>query len=76
MPCNEGDDDQKSTVIGGDDRKSTVVSDIGRPNERVGDEAIWPANVADEPVNSAPHRPRRAFSQTSSTLTSEGCWKI
>jgi hypothetical protein len=49
-----------------DDQKSTIVGDIDRPNGHVGDEVIWPANVADEPINSESHRRRRAFSQPSS----------
>jgi hypothetical protein len=34
-----------------DDQKSIFVGDIGRPNRHVGDETIWPANVADLPIN-------------------------
>jgi hypothetical protein len=31
----------------------------------IGDEVIWPVKVAEVPINSEPHRRRRAFSQPS-----------
>jgi hypothetical protein len=51
--------------VGDDDQKSTVVGDIGGPNGHGGDEVIWPANVADEPIKSEPHRRLRASSHPS-----------
>jgi hypothetical protein len=41
--------------VSDDDRKSMLIGDFGRPNSSLGNEVLWLAKAAENPINSEPH---------------------